>query len=82
MLSGKSKNIIIGLDKTQLLYATSNFMRQQSPGIQNIYLSKIEKHCQKDSLFLSSSRLSVWSISLISQSSSPLWFTSSKITVK
>ena len=34
--------------------------------------------CQKDSLFLSSSTLSVWSINLTSQSSSPLWLTSAK----
>ena len=32
---------IVGQDKTQLLlYATSNFMRQQSSGIYNIHLSK------------------------------------------
>ena len=35
-----SKDIIIEQDKTQLLYATSSFMRQQSSGIYNVYLSK------------------------------------------
>ena len=34
-----SKDIIIEQDKTQLLYATSSFMRQQSSGIYNVYLS-------------------------------------------
>ena len=32
--------IIIGQDKTHLLYATSSFMRQQSLGVYNFYLSK------------------------------------------
>ena len=30
----------VGEDKTQLLYATSCYMQQQSSGIYNVYLSK------------------------------------------
>ena len=40
MLNGKSGDIITEQDKTQLLYATSSFMRHQSSGIHNVYLSK------------------------------------------
>ena len=35
-----SKDIIIGQDKTQLLHAASSFMRQQSSGKYNVFLSK------------------------------------------
>ena len=34
------KDIIVGQDKTQLLYVTSGFMQQEAPGIDNVYLSK------------------------------------------
>ena len=40
VLNGTSKDIIIGQDKTQLLHAASSFMRQQSSGKYNVYLSK------------------------------------------
>ena len=39
MLNGKSKDIAVGQDKTQLLRGSS-FMQQKSLGIYNVYLSK------------------------------------------
>ena len=36
----RRKDIIVGQDKTQLLYTTSSFMQQESWDRYNVYLSK------------------------------------------